>query len=354
VSRSRVTCEWISMTLRFRALPLTAAVLVAILLGAARADAASYLGSPDTSARPDAFACANCPPGTSIGWQQFALRGALTEAPEDGVLVSASVYAKRIAGGERPRIAVLRPAEGGPGVSVVDSAVLPVTSPGGAVHEVNDLHLAVDAGDSVGFLFKTGEVDLGTRMRPRPDGAVQSFTQPCDPCGMDGGTGVELLYDAVVEPDVDEDGLGDETQDPDGGGLGLDWEEDWFEDFEEGDELDDDIEENAGPAARRRLRLLEVDRLRGGGASLLLRVPRRGRVGAAVTLPANGRTGAGPFVTILTGDLRVKQAGRVRLRLASTPQGARVLSRRKSVRTKIVASLLRRNQLSLLMRSARL
>jgi hypothetical protein len=329
---------------------------MAILLGAARADAASYLGSPDTSGPPDAFACADCPPGTNIGLQQFALRGALTEAPEDGVLVSASVYAKRIAGGEQPRIAVLRPADSrGSGVSVVDSAPLPVTSPGGAVHEVNDLHLQVNAGDSVGFLFRTGEVDLGTRMRPRPDGAIQSFTQPCEPCGMDGGTGVELLYDAVVEPDVDQDGLGDETQDPDGGGLGLDWEEDWFDDFEEGDELDEDFDEDEGPAARRRLRLLDVKRLRGGGASLLFRVPRRGRLGAAVTLPDDFRTGAGPFVTILTGDVRVKRAGRVRLRLESTPPGARVLSRRKAVRTKVVASLLRRDgQLKLLMRSARL
>jgi hypothetical protein len=237
---------------------------------------------------------------------------------------------------------------------VVDSAPLPVTSPGGAVHEVHDLHLAVNAGDSVGFLFRTGEVDLGARMRPRPDGAVQSSTQPCGPCGMDGGTGVELLYDAVVEPDVDEDRLGDETQDPDGGGLGLDWEDDWFEDFEDGDELDD-IEEDAAPAARRRLRLLDVKRLRGGGASLLFRVPKRGHLRAGVTLPDNRRTGAGPFLTILTGDLRVKRAGRVRLRLASTPPGARVLLRRKSLRTKIVASLLRRDgQLNLLMRSARL
>jgi hypothetical protein len=330
---------------------------MAIFLGAGRADAASYLGSPDTSAPPDAFACAVCAPGTSIGLQQFALRGALTEAPEDGVLVSASVYAKRIAGGEQPRVAVLRPADdGGPGVTVAASAPLPVSSPGGAVHEVQGLHLEVDVGDSVGFLFRTGEVDLGARVRARPDGAVQSFTQPCGPCGMDGGTGVELLYDAVVEPDFDEDGLGDETQDPDGGGLGLDWEDDWFEDFEEGDELDEDFGEDAALAARRRLRLLDVERLRGGGASLLLRVPKRGRLRAGVTLPANRRTGAGPFLTILTGDLRVKRAGRVRLHLASTSPGARVLARRKSVRTKVVASFLPRRdgQLKVLMRSARL
>ena len=344
------------MTRFLRAVPLTAAILVATLLVAARADAASFLGSPDTSASPDSFACAACPPGTSIGLQQFALRGAVTEAPEDGVLVSASVYAKRIAGGEQPRIAVLRPADGGGlGVSVVASAPLPVTSPGGAVHEVDGLHLAVNAGDSVGFLFRTGQVDLGARMRPRPDGAVLSFTQPCGPCGMDGGTGIELLYDAVIEPDFDQDGLGDETQDPDGGGLGLDWEDDWFDDFEEGDELDDDFGEDAAPAARRRLRLLDVKRPRSGGASLLLRVPKRGRLRAAVTLPANRRTGAGPFLTILTGDLRVKRAGRVRLRLAATPPGVRVLARRKSIRTKVVASFLRRDgTLKVLMRSARL
>jgi hypothetical protein len=346
-----------SMTARLRVLPLTAAVVLALVLGAARADAASYLGSPDTSASPNAFACAGCAPGTSVGLRQFALRGALTEAPEDGVLVSASVHAKRIRGAEQPRIAVLRPADDADGVnvSVVDSAPLPVTSSSSAVHAVDDLHLPVQTGDSVGFLFRTGEVDLGTRTRPRPDGAIQSFTQPCEPCGMDGGTGVELLYDAVVEPDVDQDGLGDESQDPDGGGLGMDWEEDWFEDFEEGDELDEDFDENDGRGARRRLRLLDVERLRGGGADLLLRVPQRGRLRAGVTLPADRRTGAGPFVTILTGDRAVKRAGRIRLRVAPTPQGQRVLARRKPVRTKVVASLFPRNrQLKVLMRSARL
>ena len=172
---------------------------------------------------------------------------------------------------------------------------------------------------------------------------------------MDGGTGVELLFDALVEPDVDEDGLGDESQDPDGGGLGMDWEDDWFEDFEAGDELDEDLEEDASRRERRRLRLLDADRLRGGGGSLLLRVPRAGRVSAAVTLPANRRTGAGPFETILTGEMRVRRAGRVRLRLTATPPGARVLDRRRPVRTKVVVAYFpRRAPLTLLMRSARL
>ena len=325
-------------------------------LGAQRADAATYLSSPDTSVDPDAYACAACPAGTTMGFAQFALRGATVEAPEDGVLVAAGVHAKRIAGAAPPRIAVLRAAgEDGVGMTIVDSAPLPVSSPAGTLHEIENLHLPVEQGDSIGFLFTAGEVDLGMRMRPRPDGAIQSFVPPCDPCGMDGGTGVELLFDAVVEPDVDEDELGDETQDPDGGGLGLDWEDDWFDDFEEGDELDEDLFEDAAPAARRRLRLLDADRRRDGDATLLLRVPKAGRLSAAITRPGDRLTGAGPFLTILTGDMRVKRAGRVRLRMDSTTPGARLLARRRRVRTKVVISLLPRNgSLKVLMRSARL
>ncbi len=344
------------MTLRL--LPLTAALLAAIAVGAQRADASTTLGSPDTSADPDAFACAACPPGASMGFSQFALRGATVEAPEDGVLVAAGARAKRIAGAEQPRIAVLRPAEdGGVGVEVVDSAPVPVSSATGELSEVEGLHLPVQRGDSIAFVLPTGQVDLGVRTRARPDGAVQSFASPCDPCGMDGGTGEELLFDALVEPDVDQDGLGDESQDPDGGGLGLDWENDWFDDFAEGDELDADVSGADSPAARtvrRGLRLLAAER-RPGGATLLIRVPRAGSLGASVTLPASRRTGAGPFVTILTGETRAKHAGRVRLRLRPTPAGARVLARRATVRTKVVVSYIPRNRpLKVLMRSARL
>ncbi len=344
------------MTLRRGRLPIAAALLFAVSFGAQQANAATYVGSPDTSADPDAYACAACPAGADIGFRQFALRGATVEAPEDGVLVAASVHAKRIAGAEQPRIAVLRPAdEDGAGATVVESAPLPVSSPTGALHEVEDLHLPVRRGDSIGFLFAAGEVDLGVRTRPRPDGAIQSFTTPCDPCGMDGATGTELLFDAVVEPDVDEDGMGDESQDPDGGGLGLDWEDDWFDDFEEGDELDEDIFDDSAPGARRRLLLLDADRKRGRNATLLLRVPKAGRLSAAVTLPSDRRTGAGPFLTILTGDMRVKRPGHVRLRLDSTNPGGRVLARRGRVRTKVVVSLLPRSgPLKVLMRSARL
>ena len=120
----------------------------------------------------------------------------------------------------------------------------------------------------------------------------------------------------------------------------MDWEDDWFEDFDEGDELDEDLEESAtSPAAAARPGCLDVDRRRGGqGGSLLIRVPRAGRVSAAVTLPTNPRTGAGPFQTLLTGDKRVRRAGRVRLRLAATPPGTHLLDRSRRLRTKVVVA----------------
>ena len=337
-------------------LALAAALLPALLIGAPRADAATLLGSPDSSAAPEAYACQACRAGTGVGFRQFALRGADLEAPEDGVLVEASAFAKRISGSEPARVAVLRPADDGVGVSVAASAPLSVTSPGGALEQVEGLRLPVRQGDSIGVLYRAGEVDVGVRSRPRPDGAVQSLTNPCAPCGADGGTGVELLLDAVVEPDIDADGLGDESQDPDGGGLGLDWEDDWFDDFDEGDDLDEDFDDDARAKARRRLRLLDIDRRRrGDGANLLLRVPRAGTLSAAITLPDSQRTGAGPFLTLLTGDMNVRRPGRVWLRMDSTAPGSRVLDRHRRVRTKVVVSLLPRSRpLKVLMRSARL
>jgi hypothetical protein len=99
-----------------------------------------------------------------------------------------------------------------------------------------------------------------------------------------------------------------------------------------------------------------VDRRRGGRVTLLLRVPKAGRVGAEVALPASKRTGAAPFVTTLTGEMRVKHPGRARLRLDPTPAGARLVKAHKHLRTKVVVVLFpkRKAPLELLMRSARL
>ena len=285
------------------------------------------------------FRVRDVPGRTSLGFVQFALRDAAVQAPEDGVLVAASVQAKRIAGDEPPQIAVLRPTEDdGARVTVVGSAPLPVSSAGSSVHRVEGLHLPVRKGDSVGFLFRAGEVDLGIRRRPRPDGAIQSFALPCDPCGMDGGTGSELLFDALVEPDVD------------------------------------------GGWARRRIAGSRRRRLRPGLGGRLVRRLRRRRRARRGPRRGRARRQPGPIRLLAANRLgrrRVRRcssecrgwdawappsrcrptaarargrsddpdgrharrrAGRVRLRLAATPRGARALERRRRLRTKVVVA----------------
>ena len=340
------------VAMRVRRTAATLAVPAAFLLAAPAAGAATQLGSPNAAAEPQAYACAQCRDGRAVGFQQFALRDATVVAPEDGVLVSASAYARRIGGTEPPRIAVLRPAaEEGNAVTVAESAPLPVTSATGALQKVEGLHVPVRTGDAVGLLFTAGEVDLGVRRRPRPDGAVQLLTTPCAPCGTDGGTGTELLLDATVEPDADGDGLGDETQDPDGGGL-LD--DSGFDDFPVEDFGDEPVGDET-PKARGRLRLLDVRRRGSRGATMVLHVPRAGRLRAAITVPDKGRRGAGEPVTILTGDMRVRHAGRVRLQLDATRHGERLLARRDRLRGKAVVSLRSRGEpRKLLKRSASL
>ena len=253
------------MTVRPRSLPLAAALLAALTVGASRADAATFLGSLDTSATPDSVACAACPAGAAVGFRQFALRQSTVEAPEDGVLVSASATPPRIAGTEAPRIAILRPSDDdGVNLSVVASAPLPLS--GGRVPGRRPAPADAARGlDRVPVQDRRGRA---RRARPAASRRCDPvLRRRCSSCGMDGGTGSELLFDAVLEPDVDGDTLGDETQDPDGGGLGLDWENDWFADYEEGDQLDDDFDEDFGDSPRsrrqvpRNLRLLQSARL---------------------------------------------------------------------------------------------
>ena len=102
------------MAIRRITLTLAAALLLALVLGVQRASAATLLGSIDPSASPEAFACAvyACPAGKSVGFRQLALHALRRGGgASQGVLVSARVNAKRIAGVEQPRIAVLRPVD---------------------------------------------------------------------------------------------------------------------------------------------------------------------------------------------------------------------------------------------------
>jgi hypothetical protein len=335
------------------ALAVAAALLLAFVLGVQRADAATVLGSPDPGVAPEGFACAlgSCPAGSSVGFRQFALQGSDVVAEEPGVLVSARVNAKRLAGAAQPRIAVLRPAEGdNVGVTIGQFAPLPVVSRETAVHEAEGLHLRVEAGDSVGFLLPSGQVDLGVRTRPRPDGAVQWFTEPCGPCHMDGGTGTELLFDATIEPDQDEDGLGDETQDPDLGFGDEAFEEEFFDDWF--DEFDED--EETAPSRRRRLRLLDLDRARNGDPLLKVATPAAGRLSGVVTTSGGSWDIAGIPRTIGAGEAGSKRAQRLRLRLRLSRAGRRMVRRSGRQRARVVISLRSRSEIRVTMRQVRL
>jgi hypothetical protein len=328
------------MEVRRTTLALAATLLLALPLGVQSARAATVLGSGDADQDPDTFTCEvyACAPGSSVGFRQFALRGADVVVEEAGVLVSARVNAKRLAGIEQPRIAVLRPAEDDDiGVTVAGFAPIPIVSKDAEVHEVQDLHLPVEPGDSVGILLPGGEVDLGVRMRPQPDGAVQWFTEPCMPCHMDGGTGRELLLEARIEPDEDEDRLGDETQDTD---FGMDDDQldppeadeydDWF------DELEEDEEEEAVVRRVRKLRLLDLARARNGDVFVQVGTPRRGMLGGIVTTSA-GRWDLGvPRTLAAARELRNKRVARVQLRLRLSPTGRRVANKRGRQRARVV------------------
>jgi hypothetical protein len=320
------------MAARALLLPLAVGLLLALWSGAAPARAATVLGSEDPTGPPDGFtSCFGCAPGSGAGLRQLALQGATLEAPEPGVLVSARVHARRTGGTEQPRIAVLRPV-GGIAAEIVATAPLPVSASGGRLEERDDLHLPVEAGDSLGFLFRSGEVDVGVRARPEPDGALVMFALPCAPCGSGGRTGVELLLDGAVEPDVDGDLLGDESQDPDGGGS-----------FEDEEELDDeafledldDLEPEVGGGRRKRLRLLRIVPERDGGATLILAAPSRGRLQATATIRRRR--------TVASGRAAVARAGRVRLRLGLRP-GARRLMRNGPLPARLVVAFRRRGR----------
>jgi hypothetical protein len=345
------------MAVRRTTLAFAAALLLALLVGVQRAEAATVLGSVDPSQPPEAFACAvyACPTGKSVGLRQLALHGSDVVVEEAGVLVSARVNAKRIGGGEQPRIAVLKPAEENDiAVRVAGFAPVPIVSSDAATHEVQDLHIPVEVGDSIGFLLPAGQVDLGTRTRRQPDGTVQWFIEPCGVCHMDGGTGRELLFDATIEPDEDEDGLGDDTQDPD---FGLEDEEtdpleedefdDWFDELEE-DEAEEPTSRRAG-----RLRLLDLDRTRNGNLWVTVGAPGAGRLGGVVTTSA-GRWDIGVPRTIGVGESRAKRAAKVRVPLRLSRAGKRMTRQPGRQRARIVVYHLSRGGIKVTMRQIRL
>ena len=284
------------MTIRYPLIAI-ASLALALAAGAPGAGAATVIGSTDPAS--------------------------VTVAEEAGVVTSARVNGKRLRGAEQPRIVVLRPGkEDGSRGTVGPFAPIPVVSRDAAVHEVANLHLPVEPGDSIGLLVPAGQVDL------------------------------ERLFSATVEPDDDQDGLGDESQDPDLGlgGVSFDDDEgdDWFDELEE--------DESEEPFARRKsgqMRLLGIDKARDGDPIVKLRTPGRGVVNGTVTT-SGGRWDRGIPKTIgIAGEVRSQRAGRVRLRMDLSPAGLRMLERPGDQRAVVVVSVQSTSDIKVAMRRFR-
>jgi hypothetical protein len=310
-------------------IPVLVCALVLVL--PMRAGAATVLGSPDVDAARETFLCApmvrDCGNGT-VGFRQLTLTRAMLHAPDSGVVVSARIHASRSGGNDPTTIVVLRPAAQGNAATIVASAPLPVGTQTG-LHEAPELHLPMAADDSLGIMFPAGQVNLGVRRRQAPDGGLVRFAPGCNPCGEDAGTGIELLFEAVLEPDFDGDGLGDESQDPDGGGLFGGDDLGGFDAFG-----DDDFPADEPAAERPRVRLVRVVRARKDAMVLVLAVSRPGRLNASSTVDVRKRGRR----TVASGEARAKEAGRVRLRLEPSRLGRRLLSRRDRLGTRLEVS----------------
>ena len=182
--------------------------LTALLALPASASASSTLGS-DLSQQPNAaFSCLLLGSCTTA---QTALPGHTLTAPADGVIVRWRVRAEPLAGATL-RLRVLRPGAGG-----YTGAGATVYQPVGNGVSTFDAQLPVQAGDIVAFDGNFSALDRAWRYP-----VTGAATQRWDPILGQGalalglaGPPAELLANADIEADVDGDGLGDETQDPD-------------------------------------------------------------------------------------------------------------------------------------------
>jgi hypothetical protein len=163
-------------------------------------DAASSIQIANAAASPSY----GVPPGPGVitSWQHDAATTTVTENPT-GIDVRLKVF--RLVGGLTY-------------LTVGHSAVQTITSPGLQTFQTR---IPVQGGDRLGF----SQLELGrTRCthgmgEALPDDQFGGNTANVDPAVgsdisfMSGGTPIRLNVSATVEPDADEDGFGDETQD---------------------------------------------------------------------------------------------------------------------------------------------
>jgi hypothetical protein len=214
--------------LRARSLPLTLILaLLALALPAAAAQGAVTIGSSLSLQATVGIGCT--PAGTFF---QTGLPGSQLASPVDGVITR---WRLKYSGApqqpfESYQLRVLRPVAGGQwlGAGTSPPVPFPVFSFPGQLREMQ-VRLPVRAGDMLG-VDAADPSDFSAEalfaFASRPDASLGSFGPKIRDgeeraTGGCGGGALELLLNADVEPDVDRDGLGDETQDTDLDGDGV-------------------------------------------------------------------------------------------------------------------------------------
>jgi hypothetical protein len=187
---------------------VSAAVFVS-LLSATGASAAVEIGNNCLGNR------AEEPPKTLV--QLSSTTPSTLAAPQDGVLTRWKVNVIPYPGGVSEKVKVLRPAPGAPNTftAVGESTLQPIVSGANSF----ETRIPILAGDRIGAfsplltIFCNGTGSPANVMGEAPGdvslGASATFVPPAEPEFQES----LVAMSAVVEPDVDRDGFGDETQD---------------------------------------------------------------------------------------------------------------------------------------------
>jgi hypothetical protein len=194
------------------------AVFTAALVAPSTGQAAITIGSDLAPAPVNGLACISNP---SCTWANTTLPGQQVTSPTDGVVTRWRVRVASTPGADL-RLKVIRPA-GGPYTGVNTSATQSLPASGVDQTHVFPTSQPIAAGDQIA-LDVDGDGEAGNLI-VEAAGPMAGVTElRWVPSLLDGETRVptntftdngELLMNADIEPDCDQDGLGDETQDPD-------------------------------------------------------------------------------------------------------------------------------------------
>lgn len=193
------------MTRRFTL--FTLAAIAAALFAAQGASASVTIGSDLSRAPFEWSVCAS-----KCTWTQTALAGRTALAPTDGVLVRWRVSANGASG--PIAIRVMRP---GAASNLTGVATGPTVATTAAGISVFPARIPIRAGDALGLDFDSTNT-AGMKPSSGDPATVALYHAPALLDGVTAAatvlnTGTELLLNGDIEPDADQDGFGDESQD---------------------------------------------------------------------------------------------------------------------------------------------